>query len=260
MLIDSHCHLTDRKFTRDQAEVIRRAQVMGVDRMVCVGFDLASSLEVEGLAQQYPNVYAVIGVHPHDARLVREQTYAILERTAASPRVVAIGETGLDYYRNLSPREDQQSAFRGHIQLARATGLPLVIHDRDAHADVLRIMREEKVQEVGGVIHCFSGSWEMAQACMDLGFYISLAGPVTYHNARRLQEIAQKMPLDRLLIETDAPYLTPEPLRGKRNEPGNVRYVAEKIAALKEIPLEKVAKATTENAEKLFYRLVQPPD
>ncbi|NLK51450.1 MAG: TatD family hydrolase [Syntrophomonadaceae bacterium] len=255
MLIDSHCHLTDSDFKRDQAEVLQRAQAMGVERVVCVGFDLASSLEVEALARQYSKVYAVIGVHPHDARLVREQTYVILKRTAQSPRVVAIGETGLDYYRNLSPREAQQQAFRGHIRLARELGLPLVIHDREAHADVLRIMREEKVNEVGGVVHCFSGSWEMAQECMDMGFYISLAGPVTYNNARRLQEIATRVPLDRLLVETDAPYLTPVPLRGKRNEPGYVRYVAEKIADLREITLEELARATTANVEKIFYRM-----
>ncbi|MDH7479136.1 MAG: TatD family hydrolase, partial [Syntrophomonadaceae bacterium] len=175
-----------------------------------------------------------------------------LERLAQSPRVVAIGEMGLDYYRDLSPRQTQQQVFRRQIQLARRLQKPVVVHDREAHQEVMRILREEKAAEVGGVLHCFSGSWEMAQECLKLGFYISLAGPVTYHNARRPQEIACRVPLDRLLLETDAPYLTPEPLRGRRNEPANVRLVAEKIAALRGISLEELAAATTANARRVF--------
>ncbi|MGI6649579.1 MAG: TatD family hydrolase [Bacillota bacterium] len=255
MLIDSHCHLNDPQFQTDQKEVLERAKAMGVEQVVCVGYDLASSLGAEALARQHPDIYAVIGVHPHDARLVKEQTYSILKRTAQSPRVVAIGETGLDYFRNHSPHDLQQQAFRGHIRLAREVGLPVVIHDRDAHAEVLRIMREEKAAEVGGVIHCFSGSWEMAQECLAMGFYISLAGPVTYNNARRPQEIATQVPLDRLLVETDAPYLSPEPRRGRRNEPGNVRYVAEKIAELRGITVEELGSATTSNARRVFFRM-----
>lgn len=255
MLIDSHCHLNDAEFLKDQNQVLNRAKEMEVDRVVCVGYDLASSLEAEALSQKYANVYAVIGVHPHDAKLVKEQTYAILKRTAQSPRVVAIGETGLDFFRNHSPHDLQEQSFRGHIRLAREVGLPIVVHDRDAHGEVVRILREEKAEEVGGVIHCFSGNWEMAQECMEMGFYISLAGPVTYSNAKRPQEIAGKVPLGRLLVETDAPYLTPEPLRGRRNEPGYVRYVAEKIAELRGITLDELARATTENVERIFRRM-----
>jgi len=255
MLIDSHCHLNDAEFLKDQNQVLNRAKEMEVDRVVCVGYDLASSLEAEALSQKYANVYAVIGVHPHDAKLVKEQTYAILKRTAQSPRVVAIGETGLDFFRNHSPHDLQEQSFRGHIRLAREVGLPIVVHDRDAHGEVVRILREEKAAEVGGVIHCFSGNWEMAQECMEMGFYISLAGPVTYSNAKRPQEIAGKVPLGRLLVETDAPYLTPEPLRGRRNEPGYVRYVAEKIAELRGITLDELARATTENVERIFRRM-----
>jgi TatD DNase family protein len=255
MLIDSHCHLNDSEFNKDKDQVLQRAKEMGVDRIVCVGYDLASSLDAAALTQKYSNVYAVIGVHPHDARLVKEQTYTILKRTAQSPGVVAIGETGLDYFRNLSPHDAQQESFRRHIRLAREVGLPIVVHDRDAHGEVLRILREEKAAEVGGVIHCFSGNWEMAQECIDMGFYISLAGPVTYVNAKRPQEIAIRVPLERLLVETDAPYLTPEPLRGRRNEPGYVRYVAEKIAELRGITLEELATATSANVERIFQRI-----
>lgn len=257
MLIDSHCHLNDSQLQPDQKQVIERAREKGVDRIVCVGYDLASSLEAEALTQQYPGVYAVIGIHPHDARLIKEQTYTILKRTAQSSRVVAIGETGLDYYRNLSPRNVQQDAFRRHIRLAREIGLPIVIHDRDAHEDVLKIMREERADEVGGVVHCFSGSLEMAQKCIDMGFYISLAGPVTYKNAKRPKEIAAQVPLDRLLIETDAPFLTPEPFRGKRNEPGYVRYVAKEIGRLRGISLEELAAVTSANTERVFPRMLK---
>ena len=252
MLTDSHCHLDDRQFRRDQRQVLERARQEGVDTIVCVGYDLPSSREVVALAEKHEGLYAVVGVHPHDAREVDEDTYRDLERLAQSPRVVAIGEMGLDYYRDLSPRQTQQQVFRRQIQLARRLQKPVVVHDREAHQEVMRILREEKAAEVGGVLHCFSGSWEMAQECLKLGFYISLAGPVTYHNARRPQEIACRVPLDRLLLETDAPYLTPEPLRGRRNEPANVRLVAEKIAALRGISLEELAAATTANARRVF--------
>ena len=252
MLIDSHCHLNDRQFHRDRAQVIARAQEQGVVRIVCVGYDLPSSQEAVELAARYPNLSVVIGVHPHDAKEVTEDTYGELEKLAASSSVVAIGETGLDYYRDLSPRRTQQEVFIRHIDLARRTGLPIVVHDRDAHGEVLRILKAERAHEIGGVLHCFSGSWEVAKQCLDMGFYLSLAGPVTYNNAKRPQEIARLIPLDRLLVETDAPYLAPEPLRGKRNEPANVRYVAAKIAELRGMPLEELAAATTANTERVF--------
>lgn len=252
MLTDSHCHLDDRQFRRDQQQVLERARQQGVETIICVGYDLPSSREVVALAEKHEGLYAVVGVHPHDAKEVDEDTYRQLERLAQSPKVVAIGEMGLDYYRDLSPRQTQQQVFRRQIQLARRLQKPVVVHDREAHQEVMRILREEKAAEVGGVLHCFSGSWEMAQECLKLGFYISLAGPVTYHNAKRPQEIARRVPLDRLLLETDAPYLTPEPLRGRRNEPANVRLVAEKIAGLRGISLEELAAATTANARRVF--------
>ncbi|NPV93524.1 MAG: TatD family hydrolase [Firmicutes bacterium] len=252
MLIDSHCHLNDRQFQRDQRQVLERARQQGVDTVVCVGYDLPSSVEVVAMAEKYENLYVVVGVHPHDAKELKEKDYQTLEKLAESPRVRAIGEMGLDYYRDLSPRKIQQEVFRRQIQLARKLKLPIVVHDRDAHGEVMTILREEKASEVGGVLHCFSGSWEMARECIDLGFYISLAGPVTYNNAKRPQEVARKVPLDWLLVETDSPYLTPEPLRGRRNEPGNVRLVAEKIAALRGISLEEFAAAASANTRRVF--------
>lgn len=252
MLIDSHCHLNDRQFQRDQRQVLERARQQGVETIVCVGYDLPSSEEVLALAEKYDNLYVVVGVHPHDAKGVDEKTYQALEKLAQSPKVVAIGEMGLDYYRDLSPRKTQQEVFRRQIQLARQLKLPIVVHDRDAHSEVMRILREEKAYEVGGVLHCFSGGWEMARECIDLGFYISLAGPVTYNNAKKPQEVARKVPLDWLLVETDAPYLTPEPLRGRRNEPANVRLVAEKIASLRGISLEEFASASSANTRRAF--------
>jgi len=217
-----------------------------------VGYDLASSQAAVELAKQFPEVYAVVGVHPHDARTVDEETYNQLRQLSRQPKVVAIGESGLDYYRDLSPRAVQQEVFRRHLRLAREVGLPVVVHDRDAHAEVLQIMREEQVQEVGGVLHCYSGSWEMVRECVELNCAVSLAGPVTYHNARRPQEVARKVSLDWLMVETDAPYLTPEPLRGRRNEPAHVRLVAQKIADLRGITLEAVAAATTAVTERIF--------
>ncbi|NPV26892.1 MAG: TatD family hydrolase [Firmicutes bacterium] len=255
MFIDSHAHLDDRQYKADQQEVIERASKNGVTQIVCVGYDLPSSKRVVALAKRYANIFAAVGIHPHDAQDTDESTWAQLYELGRDTRVVAIGEMGLDYYRNLSPRDVQQAVFRRQINLAKELGLPIIIHDRDAHGDVLRIMKEEKVNEVGGVLHCFSGSWEMAQECLKLGFYISLAGPVTFANARGPQEIAQKVPLDRLLVETDCPYLTPDTWRGQRNEPAYVKRVAEKIAALRRISLEEVAEATTANARCLFRLL-----
>lgn len=252
MLIDSHAHLDGKEFDQDRDEVIAFARKMGVDRIINIGFDLPSSRRSVNLAGQYPGVYAAVGFHPHDAKKAGENYLAELEKLASHPKVVAIGEIGLDYYYNHSEPEVQKRVFREQIRLAKRIGKPIVIHDRDAHADILHILKEEKAGENGGVLHCFSGSYEMAKECMKMGFYISLAGPVTFKNAKKGLDVAVNVPLNRLLIETDSPYLTPEPYRGKRNEPGYVRYVAERIAALKGIPLEEVAEATTRNAEELF--------
>lgn len=251
-LIDTHVHLMDKKFSQDLPQVLANAKEAGLAYMINVGYDLASSRMAVEMAQTEPSLYAVVGVHPHDAKFCTPEALSELEQLAREPKVVAIGETGLDYYRNLSPKEVQQEAFREQIRLAHKLNKPIVIHDRDAHGDVMQILKEEKVSAIGGVLHCYSGSWEMAREAMKMGLYISLAGPVTFKNARRLQDIAKLMPLDYLLIETDCPYLTPEPYRGKRNEPAYVVRVAEMIASVKRIPVEEIARATTANAKRLF--------
>lgn len=252
MLFDTHAHLNDRQFADDLSEVIKRAKEDGVTRIANVGYDLPSSLEAIKIAKKYDGMYAVIGVHPHDASTLDEDVLYKLKVYAQEAEVVAIGEIGLDYYRNLSPREIQQDAFREQIRLAAELKKPIVIHDRDAHKDTLDILSEEKGGVNGGIFHCFSGSWEMARQCMSLGFHISIAGPVTFSNANKLLEIAKLVPLDRLLVETDCPYLTPHPFRGKRNEPARVRLVAEKIAELRGISLKKLAEATTKNALEVY--------
>ncbi len=252
MFFDSHAHLDDRKYDHDRHEMLMRAREKGVSYIVNIGYDIPSSRRSVSLANNYDFIYAAVGIHPHDAAEAGEESLAELRHLAKNPKVVAIGEMGLDYYRNLSPREIQQEIFRRQIRLAIDLRKPVVIHDRDAHGDVMRILKEENAALAGGIMHCFSGSLEMARECLKMGFYISVAGPVTFDNARRLREISVEIPLDRLLIETDAPYLTPEPHRGKRNESAYVVHVAERIAQLRGIPLEEVAEATTANAKRLF--------
>lgn len=249
MLFDSHAHLGDRQFADDLNEVIRRAQENGVTHILNVGYDLEASRASVKLAEEYDNIYAAVGIHPHDAASVTEDTLNELRQLAQHDKVVALGEMGLDYYRNLSPKEKQQKVFRQQINLAKELDLPIIVHDRDAHQDTVRILKEEGADKVGGILHCFSGSWEMAKQCMNLGFYISLAGPVTFKNAKRPVEIAKLISLNRLLVETDCPYLAPEPKRGKRNEPAYVRYVAEKIAELKRISLDELAFVTHNNTK-----------
>lgn len=250
--IDTHVHLTDRKFKQDFVEAIASAKEAGLVSMINIGYDIKSSYQVVAMAKNEASLYAVVGVHPHNATSCSPKVLKELEVLAGEPKVVAIGEMGLDYYRDLSPRDVQQEAFREQLRLAKRLGKPVVIHDRDAHQDVMDILQEEKVADVGGVLHCYSGSWEMAREAIKMGLYISIAGPVTFSNARRLQDVAKLVPLEYLLIETDCPYLTPEPYRGKRNEPAYVVRVAETIASLKGLPLEEVATATTRNARKLF--------
>lgn len=252
MYIDSHAHLDDRKYDADRHEMLMRAKENGVAAIVNVGYDLPSSRRSVALAEKYDFIYAAVGIHPHDAGEANEATFEEMKRMAAHPKVVAIGEMGLDYYRNLSPQNVQQEIFRRQIALAKEAGLPVIIHDRDAHGDVMRILKEEKTGDAGGVLHCFSGSWEMAVECIKMGFYISVAGPVTFHNAGRLKDIAARVPADRLLIETDAPYLTPEPHRGKRNESAYVLYVAAEIARLRGINPEELGELAAGNTKRLF--------
>ncbi len=251
MFVDSHCHLNFPEFSERLSEIYRHMQDNGVSHALCISVDLESFAEVLAIAQSRDNLYASVGVHP-DYEDCTEPTVESLVELAAHPKVVAIGETGMDYYRTPGPLEWQRERFRVHIRAARATNKPLVIHTRAASADTLRIMAEEKASEAGGVMHCFTESLEVAQAAMDMGFYISFSGIVTFKNAKELKEVAKAVPLERMLIETDAPYLAPAPHRGKTNEPGFVKHVAEEIARLKGVPLEEVGEATSRNFRRLF--------
>jgi len=252
-LVDSHAHLDASAYAADLDAVIARAADNGVSHILTVGCDLASSRASIDLALRYPNVYASVGVHPHDAETVDDTVMEELARMVETvDKVVAIGETGLDYYRDRSPRDQQQAAFRRHIQLARATGKPLIIHDRDAHDDVVRIMQEEQASAAGGVLHCFSGDLAMARTCVEMGFYLSFAGPLTYPKNDALRNIAATLPVDVMLVETDCPYLAPQEWRGKRCEPAYVRATAEKLAEVKGLSLEDVARITSLNAWRLF--------
>jgi len=254
MYIDTHVHLNADQYDEDLQQVINRALEAKVNYMVVVGFDRKTIERAIALAEQYDFIYAVVGWHPVDAIDCTEADLKWIEELAAHPKVVAIGETGLDYHWDKSPHEVQQEVFRKQIRLAQKVNLPIVIHNRDATEDVVRILQEEQAEITGGVMHCFGGSVETAKVCIDLNFMISLGGPVTFKNAKKPKEVAAEIPLDYLMIETDAPYLAPHPHRGKRNEPGLVPLVAAEIARLKNISIEEVAEATTKNAIK-FYNL-----
>lgn len=252
-VIDSHSHLQDRKYSTDVDQVINRALEGGVEMMVCVGYDLDSSRAALELARKYGEIRAVVGIHPHDADSLNELVLAELWDMASDPRVVAFGEMGLDYFRNLSPADDQRRAFRAQIKMAREMGKPIVIHDRDAHAEVLAIIKEEKAGVNGGVMHCYSGHLPLAEELMREGFMISFAGPLTYTNAKKTVEVAARLPLDRMLIETDCPYLAPQAYRGQRNEPLRVWEVAKKLAEIQQKSLEEVAAATSLNTRRVFH-------
>ncbi len=251
MLVDSHCHIDFPELAGQLDSVLELMRTNQVERALCVSVTLEDFPRVRKLAETYPHIYASVGVHPdHDG--AGTVTSGELVELANNPRVVAIGETGLDYYRLKGDLEWQRERFRAHIRAARACGKPLIIHTREAAADTLRIMREEGAGKAGGVMHCFTESWEVAAAAMEMGFYISFSGIVTFKNAKALQEVARRVPLENMLVETDAPYLAPVPHRGKTNQPGYVRHVAEGIAQIKGVTLEEVAKATTDNFIKLF--------
>jgi TatD DNase family protein len=252
MLIDSHAHLQDEAFQEDLSGVLQRAQEAGLEKIICVGYDYESSQEAVKLAHKYPQVHAVVGVHPHDASTLNGEVIASLYNLARDPRVVAIGEIGLDFYRDLSPRDIQEKAFIEQIKLAQELYKPIVIHDRDAHQEVLNIIKKEKAGRSEGVMHCFSGHLPMAIELMKEGFYISFAGPLTYKNAKKTVEVAGKIPIDRILVETDCPYLTPEPHRGKRNEPANVSYTAGKLAEIRNQDPQEIAYLTGLNTRRVF--------
>ena len=252
MFIDTHVHLNADQYEEDLQEVIDRALEAKVEKMVVIGFDRKTIDRTMQLIEQYDFVYGVIGWHPVDAIDCTQQDLDWIEELAAHPKIVGIGETGLDYYWDKSPKEVQQALFRKQIQLAQKLGLPIIIHNRDATGDVVQILREENAASVGGVMHCFSGSVETARECIAMNFMISLGGPVTFKNARLPKEVATEISLEHLMIETDAPYLAPHPHRGKRNEPSFVPLVAEEIARLKGLTIEEIAQATTANA-KIFF-------
>lgn len=252
MFTDTHTHMDNRSFDEDRHEALMRAYESGVTRIVNIGFNRETIPTTLKLSEEYEFIYAAVGWHPQDSKDMTPEDLEEIERLCQRPKVVAIGEIGLDYYWDTSPKEVQHRVFREQIRLARRIGKPVIIHNRDAHQDILTILKEEKAAEVGGIMHCFSGSWETAKACLDMNFHISFGGPVTFKNAVQPKEVLARVPLDRLLIETDAPYLTPHPYRGKRNETGYVKLVAEAAAEIKGIPVEELARHTTDNAKKLL--------
>ncbi len=256
MFIDSHCHINFPELAVKMDEVLANMRSNNVTNALCVSVELPKLPEILALAEQHDNIYASVGVHP-DYELDDEPTQIELVRLAKHPKVVAIGETGLDYFRLTGELEWQRERFRTHIRAAVETGKPLIIHTRSASADTLRIMKEEGADRPGGVMHCFTESMEVALAAIELNFYISFSGIVTFKKALELKEVAKRIPLDRMLIETDSPYLAPVPFRGKLNEPSYVKHVAEEIAKLRGISVEEVGEATSANFRKLFLQINQ---
>ncbi len=253
MLVDSHAHVDMRQFNQDREAVIQATFAAGIEMLVDPGCDLPSSRAAVELAARYPGkIFAGVGIHPHDAFSFSEEAMAEFRQLARRPGVVAIGETGLDYYRMLSPREQQRRSLEAHLALARELNLPIILHNRESHADLMALLREQG-QGLRGVFHCFIGDRQMAEECLAFpGFYLSFAGPLTYRTNTMLAEVAAWAPLARVLVETDCPYLTPHPHRGKRNEPRYVALVAEKLAELRGLPLEEMARITSHNARALF--------
>jgi TatD DNase family protein len=253
MLTDTHVHLDDARYDSDRDLMIARAREAGVDRMITIGCDLATSQAAVALADRYPCVYASVGVHPHEVKHIAAGWYEELRRLAAHQKVVAYGEIGLDYHYNHSPAAEQRDRFREQLQLARELQLPVVVHTREAQEDTIQILKEEWSADFGGVLHCFSGDAWLAKDALDLGFHLSFSGILTFQNAGMLRDIAKTVPADRLLIETDCPYLTPAPHRGKRNEPAYIRHVAQTLAGiLNGGDIDAVAERTTTNARRLF--------
>lgn len=251
MIIDSHAHLEMREFDRDRDEVVARAGKAGITHIVTVGTTMQECRKAVSLAGQYEGVFAAVGIHPHEVKGINEKTYAAVKELAKSSKVVAYGEIGLDFFRNYSPRELQIRSFGEQLEIAKELDLPVIIHDRDAHEQTVRILAEWKGRK-GGVIHCFSGDTAMANKCLDMGFYISVPGPVTYPNAKKITDVVRHVPLDRLLVETDCPYLTPVPHRGKRNEPAYVVHTVKKVAEIRGIPWEEIGRITSGNAKNVF--------
>jgi TatD DNase family protein len=254
MLFDSHTHLDDARYNDDREAMIARAREAGVEAFLTIGCDLATSQAAVELADHYPFVYASVGVHPHEVKHIQDGWYDDFRRLAKNHKVIAYGEIGLDYHYNHSSPKEQRDRFRQQIQLAREIRLPMIIHTREAQEDTVTILKEERASEIGGVFHCFSGDAWLAKEALDLGFYLSFSGVLTFQNATALREIAKQTPLDRVLIETDCPYLTPVPYRGKRNEPAYVFQVAQQLASIHgpALSLEQISRQTSDNAKRLF--------
>ena len=251
MFIDSHAHIQLSQFNRDRDAVLKRASEAAVSNILVIGFDMETSLGAVALAEEHPHIYAAVGMHPHDAKDLTSDILKTFRELAEHPKVIALGEMGLDYYRNLSPRPVQKEAFEQQLDLAEEMRMPIVIHNRDAYMDILPIL-EARQGRIRGVLHCFTGDVELMQRSLASGFYIGIGGIVTYPNAKDVQAVAREVPGDRLLIETDCPWLAPQFRRGKRNEPANVCAVAEKIAELRDTSIETIGKTTTQNFRKLF--------
>lgn len=252
MIFDTHTHLNVEQFKDEIPEVIERAAELDVTEMAVVGFDTPTILKALELSQTYDNIYSIIGWHPTEAGSYTKEIETLLQKQLDTPKVVALGEIGLDYYWMEDPKEVQDKVFRRQISIAKEMDLPISIHTRDAIEDTYKILKEEKIHNIGGIMHSFSGDGEWAKRFLDLGMHISFSGVVTFKKAFEVHEAAQVVPLDKLLVETDAPYLAPMPYRGKRNEPGYTRYVAERLAELRKLPLEEIARITTDNAHRLF--------
>lgn len=259
-LIDSHCHLDQldlSAYSGDLSKAIAHAKQQGVTHMLCVCITLNDFSAVLAIAKQYPEISASVGLHPNERDIIREPTAEDIIALGQDKKVVAIGETGLDYFRSTGDIEWQRERFRQHIRAAKELNKPLIVHTRQAKEDTIKILQEEKANLVGGVMHCFTEDWETARAALNLNFYISFSGIVTFRNATEIQEVAKKVPLDRMLIETDSPYLAPNPHRGKSNEPAYVRYVAEYLAELRGIDTVELGEKTSENFFRLFQQAQQ---
>jgi TatD DNase family protein len=250
MLVDSHAHLEMDDFDRDRSEVIRRAKQAGVDLIITVGTTLSDCKKAVLIARQYEMVYAAVGIHPHEVKDINVTTYDDLRKLVKADKVVAYGEIGLDFFRNLSPKDIQIKRFAEQLELADEVGLPIIIHDREAHRETLEMLQLWRGKH--GVIHCFSGDYRMAQRFLDMGFYLSIPGAVTFGKSEKLQEVVRRIPITSLLLETDAPYLTPHPNRGKRNEPAYVVHTAKKVAEIKGLSFEQVASVTSQNTRDFF--------
>lgn len=251
-LVDTHAHLDSNRFNRDREEVMKRAWEAGLEYIINIGADIKSSQHSVQMSKKYAKIYATVGIHPHDADKLNEKTEKVLRELVQEEKVVAIGEIGLDYHYDNSPRDVQRNALRRQLTLAREVNLPVVIHNRESDQDMLKILKEEGIDEPGGIFHCFSSGLEMAREVLDMGLYLAFGGVITFKNASELRRVVEMVPLDRILLETDSPYLTPEPHRGRRNEPAYVRFVAEKIGKIKKLSLDRVAEITTENARAVY--------